>query len=131
MNADNLYILTFSTPSWIVSTLRLSDFFTSTKAFLCCSHLKWILKFIYHVIYPRLMIRILIISVVGKIMLLTFYHLIHEWASVRHSYFLNPLNPYKLQSHLTKDVSEIYQQSSVFDSWPMIYNIVIGAWYFF
>ena len=64
-------------------------------------------------------------------MLLTFYHLIHEWASVRHSCFLNPLNPYKLQSHLTKDVSKIYQQSSVFDSWPMIYKIVIGAWYFF
>ena len=34
------HILTFSTPSEIVSTVRLSDFFTSTYAFLYCSHLK-------------------------------------------------------------------------------------------
>ena len=70
-------------------------------------------------------------TVVSKRMLLTFYHLIHEWASVRHSCFLNPSNPYKLQSHLTKDVSEIYQQSSVFDFWPTMYKIVIGGWCFF
>ena len=82
-------------------------------------------------IQDQICFEILIMTVGSKRMLLTFYHLIHEWASVRHSCFLNPLNPYKLQSHPTKDVSKIYQQSSVFDSWPTIYKIVIGAWCFF
>ena len=45
-NRETFYILTFSTPSVIVSTWILSDFFTSTYAFLYCSHLKKILNYI-------------------------------------------------------------------------------------